>query len=952
MTNEDTAWEQFSKADAANIGDASAVGMLQAIMAELNSIKEDTARLEQKIDGGAGEPPMDAGMPPMDEGAPAEMPPMDAGMPPADAEGSLAGEGVIPAPPMDAGAADMGMADLLGAMSDGGANDQTLAALQDALSQVSDPEAIAKLADIIKEYVAGHYQAPVEEPVPEIPPEIPPEVVVEALVGEGAPMEEPVSDVPPEVMDTLLRSEDAQVEEIEKACDEKAEPMAESPAAPVEEPGAKAPEESAPAGESAPAETVAASDEESEPEPAIQINLFLGAKMGDIIDENAKKGLTNEDDLPTDSFKVCDPEPVKRSIDDLINQNMRKQSGIDGKRYKITKSANELAAEEFQSIQKSIGSFNAVKDMRVGDILTTMQGLGKRGMTSIEKSYEPLIDEMVKYCDNNISPLYTEPIFRKFGLDLGKLYEPMDMAPFEKARRPVQNEEASRLKATGNEANKRVDESALAQLDPALAARWKAAVPNLGQIFNENNQLAKEFNTEQFPLELARQLGYYSEGRPLMSIDDILADMEGAGYAIDDQYRPKTFDEFVGDFGPQMFARTIGLDPNADDYDEEKIKRAYNLLNEIEPMVTGAGDSFDKIADQRFASLADEAKIRQAIRMLAGKTGVYADDDVDITTPGDKYSEENPLMQKRFADDIIKTRARMKDLADNGGQLTVGGESIDPAKVYELLTNPNMKDRSKLSVPGEILPGVFASKLSRGMALGDGLYNMSKDNIPKLWDYLSANYPDLANNSDVKAKYDALLNSYDVKTPEGKPDFKGTSDALKGLTDQMGALTAYGGDTVARNIFGKDGLGIKNGIFKQGNELDKIFQFKDYKPALADDVRTDVDNWMASRYAPKDEYAAMDTIEARSKPLADSFKGKDQPHPQSRAATDVGAEQSMNTPGFRAYDAAYTPLWTSVHDMGDVSAISDLNADGNFKGSAKDIMTAIDNGRKNRKKTP
>lgn len=438
MTNEDTAWEQFSKADAANIGDASAVGMLQAIMAELNSIKEDTARLEQKIDGGAGEPPMDAGMPPMDEGAPAEMPPMDAGMPPADAEGSLAGEGTIPTPSADETTASAATGDIF---SDNWAEDEpedeTLSALQDALSVVTDPEAIVKLADIIKEYVSKN--APVEEaPLPEVAEEPIPEEVVEALIGadEGAPVEDTAeADVlTPEFLDAITRSLGRE-DSFQESCGEKsAEPVAESPAAPVEEPGAKAPEGSAPAEESAPAETVAASDEESEPEPAIQINLFLGAKMEDIIDDNAQKGLTDKDDLPTDSFKVCDPEPVKRSIDDLINQNMRAQSGIDGKRYKITKSATEVAQEEFQSIKKSIGSFNAVKDMRVGDILTTMQGLGKRGMTSIEKSYEPLIDEMVKYCDNNISPLYTAPLFKSFGLDINKLYEDLDTSSFEKAR--------------------------------------------------------------------------------------------------------------------------------------------------------------------------------------------------------------------------------------------------------------------------------------------------------------------------------------------------------------------------------------------------------------------------------------------------------------------------------------------------------------------------------------
>lgn len=435
MTNEDTAWEQFSKADAANIGDASAVGMLQAIMAELNSIKADTARLEQKIDGGAGEAPMDAGMPPMEEGAPAEMPPMDAGVPPMD-EGAPA-----EMPPMEPPASEpapMMGGDMGGMTFPGEEVDETLAALQDAISQVSDPDAIAKLADIIKDYVGENYQGPGAEAVPEAAADVPPEVLIEALAGAGdemPPVEgDAVADdiigtsgedaVVTELLDAMTKSE---TETLERCDSKEVESIAEGGEVPSEDVGMNGQGD-------APADTIAESGEDEQQEPAIQINLFLGAKMEDIIDDNAKKGLTNKDNLPTDSFKVCDTQKsFKRSIDDLINQNMRAQSGIDGKRYKITKSANELAIEEFQSIQKSIGSFNAVKDMRVGDILTTMQGLGKRGMTSIEKSYEPLIDEMVKYCDNNISPLYTAPIFKSFGLDLDKLYEPIDMAPFEKA---------------------------------------------------------------------------------------------------------------------------------------------------------------------------------------------------------------------------------------------------------------------------------------------------------------------------------------------------------------------------------------------------------------------------------------------------------------------------------------------------------------------------------------
>ncbi len=418
MTNEDTAWEQFSKADAANIGDSSAVGMLQAIMAELNSVKADTARLAQKIDGGAEEPPMEEAMPPMEE-APAEVPPMEEPVPPMEEA----------MPPAEASAPAAPAGDIFdGKWAEDETEDETLSALQDALSTVTDPAAIVKLADIIKEYVASN-NVQEEIPVLEAPvEEVIPEEVIEALIEE-APVEEmpieaePVIDEIPEELLAAISKSLGREEPIQKACDGDAK-----------QPESIAASEDAPA-EVGTAEEVQVSDDEEEPEPAIQINLFLGAKMEDIIDENAEKGLTDKDELDTESFKVCDPAPMKKSIDDLMNQRMRAQSGVDGKRYKISKSASEIAAEELQTVQKSIGSFEAVKDMRVGDILGVMQDLGKRGMTSIEKSYAPLIDEMVKYCDNRISPIYTDPLFKSFGLDIGKTYEPLDTTSFERDAR-------------------------------------------------------------------------------------------------------------------------------------------------------------------------------------------------------------------------------------------------------------------------------------------------------------------------------------------------------------------------------------------------------------------------------------------------------------------------------------------------------------------------------------
>ena len=432
MTNEDTAWEQFSKAEADSVGDSSAQGMLQAILAELNSVKADTARLAQKIDSAGAEPPMDMGgappdMPPeaMGAGMPPEMPPMGGeGLPPeAMPPAPEAAPPAPPAPPMEPPMAPPAPSLKDALIQDGvmapdvvpqQPEDETLIALQDALSQVTDPMAISKLADIIKEYVGENYggaeggaMPPAEAPVADA--EMPPEEVIEAIVDEiageapadeGMPLPEEglEEDIPPEMLDALAKSD---------------------------EPGAEAPMQGQ--------ETIAESDDEKKEEPAIQINLFLGAKIDDIIDDNQKNELTDKDDLPTESFKVCQQPEFKKSIDDLMNERMRLQSGVDGKRYQVRKSRNEQAIDQFYQIQKSISSFDAVKGMRVGDILSSMYALGSRGMKDMEKTYTPLINEMVKYCDNNIGPEYTIPLFKSFGLNLEEIYEPLDESTFKKA---------------------------------------------------------------------------------------------------------------------------------------------------------------------------------------------------------------------------------------------------------------------------------------------------------------------------------------------------------------------------------------------------------------------------------------------------------------------------------------------------------------------------------------
>ena len=202
MTNEDKAWEQFSKADAVNLGETSAQGMLQAILAELNSVKADTARLAQKIDGGAA-PMEDGGMPMPPEGGEA---PMDAGAPPM--EGMPAGGDMVPPmePPMGGPAPEMPPADAAAApmmppLDESGLSDETLFALQDALSQVSDPEAIASLADIIKEYVAKKFSgAGAGAPAPE-------EIIEELVAGAPARGSAPEGDdVTLGMLDALMRS--------------------------------------------------------------------------------------------------------------------------------------------------------------------------------------------------------------------------------------------------------------------------------------------------------------------------------------------------------------------------------------------------------------------------------------------------------------------------------------------------------------------------------------------------------------------------------------------------------------------------------------------------------------------------------------------------------------------------------------------------------------------------
>ena len=487
MTDENKAWEQFSKADEnSTYTDASAQGMLQAIMAELNSVKADTAKLaangtaappaETDADAQMGaEPPMPpvdmggdmAAAPPAEEGAGAmppaeppgeggEAPPMGA---PAEAPagaggglldsisdddfmnllgGSELGSPVGPAPPAE-------LPQIPGAEGEAGAVDPTLSALQEALSKAQDPKVISDLAGMIQNYVGGGEAEAVaaeEAAATEEPGAIPEEALVEALVQAAAEGE-----VPEEVA-----GGEAPIEDGAAPIDELAAIAAMQKSETNPEPGM--PDAGAPpvmASDDEPEEKEEAEEAIEDDGPAdieLTIKIFLDKSMSDVLGENAEKGLSDKNPS-TESFKVCEPTTKSCNIDDAMNVRLREKSGVDGKKYQVKKSASELQNEKHEEIRKSVASFDAVKGLRVGDVLMAMWGLRQLGDTKIEKSYAPLIDEIVKNCDNTLNPLFTEPLLRSYDIDISQIYEPVDMEGFKKGVNPVASRIAGRLAKEG-----------------------------------------------------------------------------------------------------------------------------------------------------------------------------------------------------------------------------------------------------------------------------------------------------------------------------------------------------------------------------------------------------------------------------------------------------------------------------------------------------------------------
>jgi len=726
----------------------------------------------------------------MDEGMGAEppMPPMPeapAAMPPA-------------APPMPGLFADENVA---------GGGDETLAALQDALVQVGDPKAIMKLADIIKEYVEENY--PVEDAAAPVPDEeIPPEAIVEALAGEGEG--DPLADellategdmdavgeeeVSPEVLlDALTRSEATEIEKCDKG--DANENFAEGEGAAAEEPGANDP-----------TVPVSASAEE-EMKPDIQINLFLGAKMDDIITDNKEKGLTEDKDIDTESFKVCD-NPIKKSIDDLMNERMRTQSGIDGKRYKISKSATEMARDQFQTIQKSIGSFDAVKNMRVGDVLSTMWALQKRGATSIEKSYEPVIDEIVKYCDNNVGAQYTEPLFKSFGIDIGKIYEPIDTEPFERVL-SLGDVEKEKIKQRASADKDRMAAKGVA--DDATQTRvnnLKGIIPHFFAYQNEAAKRGEEMEQWQILARLAdlydMDKGSYASRDDIRNflkaygLDDATLDSAGV---LGTRANPITDSETIlRNVAPLLFARRIGVNPGDAGFDSAL--DAYDKLIKYEPTARMIdwmpyGDKLDDL----FNEIQRDEKLRLIAGALSEKTGINIPSTLQMASTGNMYGDANPYLQHEFARQLVKAKKFLMDPTTQA--FKIGRKTYDPQKIMADQYIPEYTEGESLNMPKDIFTGTFSSYYSPAFKLGDDFYAMNKTGLPYLRNHLQGAIPNFAGS-----KMDTTLAAWEKAASADKLDFDAIDKAKEnfmGSFKNNAALSAQMAD-----IFGADGAGYQD----------------------------------------------------------------------------------------------------------------------------------------------
>ncbi len=845
MTEEDKAWEQFSKADATNISDSSAQGMLQAIMAELNSVKADTARLAQKVDGEGGPTPPTGpegleGMPPMDGG----MPPMDGGMPPMGGEGAPQAEGESPMadeegnPPMGGGLPDImppmggGMPidpDLNSGMGVGSgpeSDDETLLALQDALSQVEDPKAISKLADIIKEYVEENYPdasvkdiaepaAPIEEDAA-VPDEVIEEVIENAIadgaMGDEAPMEGMgdggESEVSPELLDALFKSAGIDGENTDAVSSEDVEDTMKS-------------EDS----EHDKEDNMSTDDENA---PAIQINLFLGAKIEDIIKDNEEKGLTDSKDLPTETFKVCDQPSVKKSIDDLINERMRMQSGIDGKRYKITKSASEKKAEAFEAMQKSIDSFDAVRGMRVGDVLTTMYGLKNGGMKSIEKSYTPIIDEMVKYCDNNISPVYTAPIFKSFGVDLDKIYEPVDLESFTRIKAPMDEKKRIDVNRKSNQAF--LDRNVS---DDALRDQIMGLITYMPHVHNMWNDQDKDMYSFPRYIDEAISANLYPGGRAA-PIDDFARALLSRGFdrrtvnTLVKDARGRyptgslpTDEEYVQEFAPYLFALRYGYDPKntSDKYDFETIKNAYHNLSELEPRVGASlgSNAADYLFDQRFNTLLNRDKLSRLVGKVSDLSKMKLPTRAQFSTEVDRFGNEMSYDEHLLADDAVRVRKFLTDLYANGTtKIPISGvdkngnpitTEYDIAPFLDAMKYEGNADYDlSYGSPGDVFSKTFATWRSPAMRLDDNkLYSMDKDGISGLNKYLQK----MGKGTYTKDSTAALavkkwLDTLGAPGTQWSDIETARDNAIKAIYEKY--------PDIAGNIFGSKMKGYSNGV--------------------------------------------------------------------------------------------------------------------------------------------
>lgn len=479
---------------------------MDVMQAQLNELKANTEEIKQKIDELAAEkeeaPAPAPAAPDMGGGAPeGGMPDMGGAMPGGEAgaeEGDQTmdetgapgdtGQDMMP-PTQPAGE---GAGNNMPQMTDedldllfgGGENkneegtaeageeepqDPTLKALQDAISEATDPKVIADLAKMIVEYTGGgDSEGEKEEILPGLPDETPlTEVPEEELVGilksesfqrddtavgdaapkapapqvsetakasqeqskdngvpdSGTPVNSDSASKGGFVSSATCKSEDSEEEKEDEEDKEESEEKDEP-----EESESEDADEAEEAPEVEVTETVIEDAPEAGEGETIEISDLLDMSFGDIIEMVKDIAETPKDDAnvfindegkESIPFKNCDIK--KSSVDDLIRERESSMVGIDGKKYQFSKSAQD--SRSINKLNASLHDYDKIKDMKAGEVLSSFRFMKSIGVTGVEENNMDALDVIVRGFDSKFGSEMTNAFMKSAGMDLDAIYK-------------------------------------------------------------------------------------------------------------------------------------------------------------------------------------------------------------------------------------------------------------------------------------------------------------------------------------------------------------------------------------------------------------------------------------------------------------------------------------------------------------------------------------------------